>query len=70
MAEQRNCTCGRLTGPCDAACGYSAPGETVAICEHAFEARHDEYAAGDMSKKVYVRDVCTKCGVTVEREPA
>jgi hypothetical protein len=36
-------------------------------CEHTFEARHDRFVAGELSKEVYVRDVCTKCGATVER---
>jgi hypothetical protein len=53
--------------------GRSGPpttGSSVALppCSHAFEPRYDEYEAGGVSKKVYVRDVCPKCGATVERD--
>ena len=34
---------------------------------HEFTSRHDKWLDGDVWRHTYVRDVCSLCGVTVER---
>lgn len=66
------CTCGLRAGTIeDRICGLDCPKsrapETPGGCVHAFEPRYDEYMVGSVCKKVYVRDVCRRCGAVVER---
>lgn len=44
--------------------------QPVPCGEHQFTARQDYVRDGDQWRPIYVRDVCTYCGVTVERTDA